>query len=46
MGPVDPHVLVLIDGIGDERVVVSTALVRFEAATAKSDALHNDDIST
>ena len=31
--------LVLICGVSDERVVVATALVRFEAAIAKSDGL-------
>ena len=45
MGPVDPYVLVLIDDGSDERVVFASALIRFEAAIAKSDGLQNDDAS-
>ena len=35
----------MIDGVSDERVVVSSANVRFEAALAKSDLLPDDDSS-
>jgi hypothetical protein len=45
MGLVDPQVLVLIDGVIDERVVVATTLVRFKAAVAKSHGLHDEDTS-
>ena len=45
VGFVDPHVLVLIDGVSDERVVVDVALVRFEAAIAKSDGRQDDNAS-
>ncbi len=42
-GAADPHVVELIEGITDERVVVAAATARFDAATSKSDALANDD---
>ena len=45
MGPVDPHVLVLIDVVSDERFVVAAVLVIFQASIAKSDGLQDDDAS-
>ena len=45
MGHVDRHVLVLIDGVIDERVIDATTLVRFETPIAKSAGLHDDDAS-
>ena len=44
-GPADPQILVLIDGVIDDRVIVATTLVRFEEALAKSDMLGDDDYS-
>ncbi len=44
-GAADPQVLVLIEGVNDERVVVAAATARFAAAAAKSDALQDDDSS-
>jgi hypothetical protein len=41
-GPADPQILVLIDGVIDDRVIVATTLVRFEEALAKSDMLGDD----
>jgi hypothetical protein len=41
----DPQVLVLFEGVSDERVVVATATARFAAAAAKSDMLGDDDNS-
>ena len=40
---VDPQVLELIEGVGDERVDVAAATARFAAAAAKSDILGDDD---
>ena len=45
VGPIDPDVIVSIDGVSDERVVVASALVRFEATIAKSDAVQDGDTS-
>ncbi len=42
-GPADPHEVALIQGVGDERVVVTAAMSRFEAALLKSDALADED---
>ncbi len=44
-GAADPQVVALIQGIGDERVVVGAATTRFAAPAAKSDALADDDNS-
>ena len=44
-GPVDPREIALIDGVSDERVVVASVNVRFEAAVAKSDMLLDDNSS-
>ena len=44
-GPADPQVVALMQGVGDERVAVATALARFEAALVKSDAFGDDDVS-
>ena len=44
-GPMDPRELVLLQGVNDERVVVSAASARFEAALAKSDLLLDDDVT-
>ncbi len=44
-GAADPQVVALIHGISDERVAVAAATTRFAAATAKSDALADDDNS-
>jgi hypothetical protein len=45
-GPTDPQDVALIQGVGDERVVVAAALSRFVASLLKSDALADDDSST
>ncbi len=42
-GVADPQVVALIEGINDERVAVAAATSRFDAATAKSDTLADDD---
>jgi hypothetical protein len=44
-GPVDPREVVLIDGVGEERVDVAYANARFGPAIAKSDLLPDDDSS-
>jgi len=44
-GAADPQVVVLIQGISDERVVVTAATTRFAAAVAKSDVLEGNDVS-
>ncbi len=45
VGPADPREVVLLQGVNDERVAVSYASARFEAALAKSDFLRDDDAS-
>jgi hypothetical protein len=40
-----PQVVALIEGVSDERVAVADAIVRFEAALAKSEILGDDDSS-
>jgi hypothetical protein len=45
-GLADLHVVALIEGVHDERVAVTAANVRFEAAIAKSDILGDEDSST
>jgi hypothetical protein len=44
-GPVDPREVALIDGTCDERVVVASSNVRFEASIVRSDVLLDDDSS-
>ncbi len=44
-GATDPHEVLLIELISDERVSVAVAETRFEAALDKSDKLEDDDSS-
>ena len=44
-GPVDLREVALIDGVSDERVVVASANVMFEATIARSDVVLDDESS-
>ncbi len=45
VGSVDPRQVVLLEGVNDERVAVTSASARFEASLVKSDMLLDDDAS-
>ncbi len=44
-GSADPQVIALIQGISHKRVAVAASTSRFAAASAKSDALEDEDIT-